>query len=195
MQELAERIQRDGVYVGGGIVKVDAFLNHQLDAGLMGRIGREFAALFTQAGVSGVTKILTAESSGIPPALCTAQALDVPLIYARKKTPLTMSKQVYYAEAPSRTKGGMVPLMVSPDYLGAADRVLVIDDFLATGQTLLALLDIVRQSGALLCGVGCVVEKVFEPGRTAVAAVYNGPIFSLAQIDVVEGVLVVTGGK
>ena len=194
MQELVERIKRDGVYVGGGIIKVDAFLNHQLDAGLMGRIGRELAHRFADAGVVGVTKILTAESSGIPPALCAAQVLNVPLIYARKKTPLTMSKQVYYAEAPSRTKGGMVPLMVSPDYLGAADRVLIIDDFLATGQTLLALVDIVRQSGAVLCGVGCVVEKVFEPGRAAVAAVFpHGPILSLAQINITEGELVVSG--
>ena len=83
MQELVERIKRDGVYVGGGIIKVDAFLNHQLDAGLMGRIGRELADRFADAGVVGVTKILTAESSGIPPALCAAQVLNVPLIYAR----------------------------------------------------------------------------------------------------------------
>jgi xanthine phosphoribosyltransferase len=194
MRELAERIEREGLYVGGGIVKVDAFLNHQVDGGLMRRIGREFAYLFAEAGVTGVTKVLTAESSGIPPALCTAQELDVPLIYARKKTPLTMSKQVYYAEAPSRTKGGIVPLMVSPDYLGPADVVLIIDDFLATGETLLAVLDIVRQSGARLAGVGCVVEKLFEPGRTAVTAVVpHVPIFSLAQIDLVAGVLRITG--
>ena len=190
MRELAERIERDGLYVGGGIVKVDAFLNHQIDAGLMRRIGREFAYLLEKEGVTGVTKILTAESSGIPPALCTAQELDLPVVYARKKTPLTMSKQVYYAEAPSRTKGGMVPLMVSPDYLGANDVVVIIDDFLATGQTLLALVEIVRQSGAKLAAVGCVVEKLFEPGRTAVAAVAPGlPVISLAQIDLVAGVL------
>lgn len=192
MQELVERINRDGVYLGGGIIKVDAFMNHQIAPGLMTRIGRVFADGFRQAGLSGLTKILTAESSGIPPALATGQALELPVIYARKKTPLTMSGQVFYAEAPSRTKGGMVPLMVSPDYLGPADKVLIIDDFLATGLTLCALIDIVKQSGAELCGVGCVVEKVFESGREAVRKVFDGPIISLAKIDVQDDELIVT---
>lgn len=192
MQELVERIKRDGIYLGGGIIKVDAFMNHQIAPGLMTRIGRAFADGFAQAGVTGLTKILTAESSGIPPALATGQTLELPVIYARKKTPLTMSGQVFYAEAPSRTKGGVVPLMVSPDYLGPADKVIIVDDFLATGLTLCALIDIVKQSGAELCGVGCVVEKVFESGREEVRKIFDGPLITLAKIDLQDDELVVS---
>ena len=126
MQRLVDKIKEEGVYVGGGIIKVDALLNHQVDVHLMSGIGKAFASAFA---TSGATKVLTAESSGIPPAFATAQALGIPLVYARKKVPLTMSENVYLAEAPSRTKGGVTPLMVSGDYLTAQDRVLLIDDF------------------------------------------------------------------
>lgn len=195
MQELVERIKNEGVYLGGGIIKVDAFMNHQIAPDLMGRIGEAFAARLAAEGVDlgSVTKIVTAESSGIPPAFATGQVFNRPVIYARKKTPLTMSGQVYYAEAPSRTKGGVVPLMVSPDYLGEGDKVVIIDDFLATGKTLVALLDIVRQSGAELLGIGCVVEKVFEPGRETVQKQFDGPVISLAKIDLDGDELVVRG--
>lgn len=183
MQRLVEKIKTEGVYVGGGIIKVDALLNHQVDVQLMTAVGKAFAKAFA---TSGATMVLTAESSGIPPAFAAAQALGVPLVYARKKTPLTMSSQVYHAEAPSRTKGGVTPLIVSADYMGKNDRVLLIDDFLASGQTAVALLDIIEQSGAGLIGIGCVVEKVFEPGRDRLEAIFSGPIISLAKIDLVN---------
>ena len=185
MQELAERIKTDGVYLGQGIIKVDGFLNHQIDSGLVMRMGHAFIAELKAAGldVDGVTKILTAESSGISPALATGIVLGVPVIYARKKPPLTMSQKIFTAEAPSRTKGDMVKLMVSPLYLLPEDRVLIIDDFLATGQTLVGLVDIVGQAEATLLGVGCVIEKVFEPGRARITAVFDGPVISLAKVD------------
>ncbi len=186
MDRLIERIQREGVYLGGGIIKVDGFLNHQIDPNLIHEIGRTFADRF--AG-QRITKVMTAESSGIAPALAAGSAIGVPIIYARKKTPLTMTGQVYRAEAPSRTKGGVVPLMVPPDFLGEEDRILIVDDFLATGQTLLAMMDIIDQSGAALAGIGCVIEKVFEEGRARIQRRFNGPIVSLARIDVVDNTL------
>ncbi len=183
MEALVQKIKSAGTYVGGGIVKVDSFLNHQIDSELMLGIGSAFAEFFA---ATEPTVILTAESSGIPPALMTGVKMGLPVVYARKKEPLTMSKKVYYAEAPSRTKGGNVPLIVSPDYLPSDARVLLIDDFLATGLTAVAMIDIVRQSGAKLVGVGCVVEKTFEDGRDQIAQVFDGPIHSLAKISLHE---------
>ncbi len=183
MQLLVDKIKTEGVYVGDGIIKVDALLNHQVDVGLMSIVGKAFAKAFA---TSGASLVLTAESSGIPPAFATAQALGVPLVYARKKQPLTMGERTYYAEAPSRTKGGVTPLIVSADYLTARDRVLLVDDFLASGRTAVALHEIIEQSGARLVGVGCVVEKVFEPGRKHLEEVFAGPIVTLAKIDLVD---------
>ncbi len=182
MQRLIERIEQEAVYLGRGIIKVDGFVNHQIDPQLTAEMGQAFAERFADAGVSGVTKILTAEVSGIAPAVAAGLALSVPVVYARKKRPITMVDGVFSAEAPSRTKGDMVQLMVSPEYLLATDHVLIIDDFLATGQTLIALADIVQQSGAKLHGIGCVIEKAFETGRTLLAKL-NVPVVSLAAID------------
>ena len=164
----------------GGIIKVDSFLNHQIDSTLMADIGHELASFFAD---TNPTLILTAESSGIPPALMTGAAMGIPVVYARKKTPLTMSNKVYFAEAPSRTKGDMTRLIVSPDFLPSDAKVLLIDDFLATGLTAVAMIDIINQSGAELVGVGCVVEKTFEDGRQLIAGNFSGPIHSLAKIN------------
>lgn len=176
---LVERIRAEGTYMGNGIVKVDGFVNHQIDPALTTEMGRAFAAEF--AG-TGVTKVITAEVSGIAPALATAQALNVPLVYARKHRPITMPEGYFLAEAPSHTKGGIVQLMVSPQYLSASDRVLLIDDFLATGHTIHALVQLVQQSRATLCGIGCLIEKVFEGGRGQLEGL-GVPIVSLARID------------
>ena len=157
------------MHIGRGIIKVDGFVNHQIDPALTTQMGVEFAQRFARAGVDGLTKVVTAEVSGIAPALATAQALGVPLVYARKHRPITMPDGFFLAEAPSHTKGGVVQLMISPQYLGAGDRVLLIDDFLATGETIHALVSLVQQSGATLCGIGCVIEKVFEHGREQLA--------------------------
>jgi xanthine phosphoribosyltransferase len=182
MQALVERIRAEAVHIGRGIIKVDGFVNHQIDPALTTQMGVEFARRFAGAGVDGVTKVITAEVSGIAPALATAQALDVPLVYARKHRPITMPDGFFLAEAPSHTKGGIVRLMISPQYLGAGDRVLLIDDFLATGETIRALIGLVQQSGATLCGIGCVIEKVFERGREQLLDL-GVPIVTLAQID------------
>lgn len=182
MQALIERIQRDAVHIGGGIVKVDSFLNHQVDASLMAAIGAEFVRRFTALGVTGISKIITAEVSGILPALSTAQVLGVPLVYARKQMSKTMTDQYFEATAESRTRGTQVLLRVSQRFLGPADRVLLIDDFLATGSTIDALLGIVGHSGATLCGIGCVIEKPAEGGRERLAG-FQTPIETLAKIE------------
>lgn len=179
MEVLKQRIRREGKHLGKGILKVDSFINHQVDAPFMMLLGREFARRF---GYLKPTKVLTAEISGIAPALATAYALDVPLLYARKTRPVTMPENAYRALAPSHTKGQVVELLVSPEFLSPADRVLIIDDFLATGQTILALVHIVEQAGAQLIGIGAVIEKAFEGGRQALAHL-NVPIESLVIIE------------
>ena len=162
MQTLKERILAEGVNLGNGILKIDSLLNHQIYPDLMREMGRELAAKFP--GIH-VDRILTAEISGIAPALTTAMELNVPVVYARKKKPITMAGPVFLETAPSHTKGGDVPLLVSAEFLDAGDDILIIDDFLASGQTLLALARIVRSAKANLVGVGIVVEKSFENGR------------------------------
>ena len=188
MLELQERITREGQNLGRGILKVDGFINHQVDARLMMDAGNELARRF--AGV-GATKVLTAEISGIAPALTTALALHIPVVYARKSKPITMPEQVYRDTAPSHTKGKMVELLVSPEVLHATDRVLIVDDFLATGQTIAALARIVQQSGATVVGVGTVIEKTFEGGRELLMAQYDVPIESLVIIvDMSDGQII-----
>ena len=186
MQALVERIRSEGRNLGRGILKVDGFINHQLDPDLTMGMGEAFARRFTQAGATGITKIITAEVSGIAPALTTGLVLHVPVIYARKTRPITMPTGYYSASAPSHTKGGIVELIVSPEYLFPTDRVLLIDDFLATGKTIAALATLVAQCGATLCGIGCIVEKVFEGGRDQLASL-GVPIVSLAVIESMEG--------
>ena len=133
MDGLKQRIIRDGKNLGGGILKVDSFINHQVDPALMDTCGREFAKRFAKVGA---TKILTAEISGIAPALMTALHLGLPVVYARKTKPITMPDQVFLTLAPSHTKGRMVELIVSPEYLAHGEKILIIDDFLATGSTI-----------------------------------------------------------
>ena len=162
MEALKERIRREGQNLGHGILKVDSFLNHQVDPALMLAVGGALAAHF---GALGITKVLTAEISGIAPALTTALALGVPVVYGRKTKPITMPESVYVATAPSHTKGQEVELMVSPEFLGSHDKVLIIDDFLARGDTILALVRLAQQAGAEVIGVGAVIEKAFEGGR------------------------------
>ena len=185
MKALVERIRREGRNLGRGILKVDGFINHQLDPELTSEMGREFARRFAAAGVHSVTKIITAEVSGIAPALATGQVLGVPVVYARKHKPITMPEGFYSAEAPSHTKGGMVQLMISPEYLTPADRVLLIDDFLATGKTIDALVRLIDQCGATLCGIGCLVEKSFERGREQLSHL-QVPIVTLAIVESME---------
>lgn len=184
MQALIDRIRAEGIHLGGGILKVDSLINHQLDPSLMAGMGRAIAERF--AGTP-VDRILTAEISGIAPALMTGIEMQVPVVYARKKKPITMAGPVFLETAPSHTKGGETLLLVSAEFLHAGENVLIIDDFLATGQTLLALARIVSSANANLVGVGVVVEKTFEGGRAAMLAQYDVPIHALATISAMDG--------
>jgi len=186
MQSLVERIRLEGRNLGNGILKVDGFINHQLDPHLTPEMGQQFATRFDAAGVSGITRIVTAEVSGIAPAVMTGVTLGVPIVYARKKRPLTMMQGGFSAKAPSHTKGGIVELIVSPEYLQPADRVLLIDDFLASGKTINALATVIAQCGATLCGIGCVIEKGFEGGRQYLSHL-DVPIICLATIESMDG--------
>jgi len=186
VQALIDRIRAEGRNLGGGILKVDGFVNHQLDPDLTMEMGHEFVRRFAGAGVIGVTKVITAEVSGIAPALATGIALGVPVVYARKTRPITMQTGAYTAEAPSHTKGGIVQLIVSPEYLVPTDRVLLIDDFLASGQTIAALAELIDQCHATLCGIGCIIEKSFEGGRELLTPL-NVPIVALATIHSMDG--------
>ncbi len=183
MQALKERIQREGKNLGGGILKVDGFINHQVDPLLMDACGHEFALRFKNVGA---TKILTAEISGIAPALTTALHMRLPVVYARKHKPITMPDQVFLTLSPSHTKGRTVELIISPEYLGHSERVLIIDDFLATGATIQGLVRLAQTAGASIVGIGALIEKTFEGGRNALA--YLGvPIESLVCITAMEG--------
>ena len=189
MNELQERILRDGKVLSGGILKVDSFVNHQVDPLLMDACGKEFARRFASVGA---TKVLTAEISGIAPALTTAIHLGLPVVYARKTKPITMPDQVYLTLAPSHTKGRMVELIVSPEYLANGEKVLIIDDFLASGQTILGLVRLAEASGSRVVGIGALIEKLFEGGREALKPV-GVQIESLACITAMEGDQVVFG--
>ena len=182
VKELEERILRDGKILGGGILKVDSFVNHQVDPLLMDACGREFARFFASVGA---TKVLTAEISGIAPALTTAIHLGLPVVYARKTKPVTMPDQVYLTLAPSHTKGRMVELIISPEYLANGEKVLIIDDFLASGQTILGLVRLAEASGSKVVGIGALIEKLFEGGRAALNSL-GLPIHSLACITAMD---------
>lgn len=178
MQELKERILKEGQDLGGGILKVDSFINHQVDPLLMDACGREFADLFRDVNA---TRVLTAEISGIGPALMTGKYLDLPVVYARKNKPITMPDTVYLAVAPSHTKGVMTELIVSPEYLPVGERVLIIDDFLASGATIMGLVRLTQAAGATLVGIGALIEKGFEGGREKLAEL-GIPVHALVTI-------------
>lgn len=179
MDELKQRIVTEGQNLGEGILKIDSLLNHQIDAGLITRCGQELARRFSN---KGVTRILTAEVSGIAPAFATACALGVKMVYARKVKPITMYGPVFLETAPSHTKGMDVQLLVAAEFMPAGERVLIVDDFLATGRTLRSLVRIVRSAKSEVVGIACVVEKTFEGGRTALEH-YGVPIEALVTIS------------
>ena len=163
MKLLEERIQKDGTCIGSDIVKVDSFLNHQLDVALIRAIGEEFARLFREAAP---TKVLTLEASGIPLAFAAAEALgDLPLVFAKKAAPSTMTEDAYTADVKSFTKGTVSTIRVAHQYLGPSDRVLIIDDFLASGEAGAGLVSLVRQAGAECVGFGAAIEKEHQGGH------------------------------
>ena len=178
MEELKTRIKEVGTVLPGNVLKVDAFLNHQIDAGLMQRIGQAFAERFADAGI---TKVWTVESSGIAPAVMTGLALGVPVIFARKHKSLTLNEGLYTAEVYSYTKQVANKITIAQKYVAPDDKVLIIDDFLANGQAVSGLLAIAKQAGVTVAGAGIVIEKTFQPGRLALEK-QGIPVVSLAKI-------------
>lgn len=161
MNLLEERIRRDGRIKPGNILKVDSFLNHQIDTGLYDWMAGEFISRFSG---QAITKVLTIEASGIGLACFVAHRLGVPALFAKKNRTKNISSDVYMSAVSSYTTGITYPIMVSREFLTEVDRVLIVDDFLARGNALLGLIDIVRQSGAQLVGCGIAVEKAFQDG-------------------------------
>lgn len=167
MRELEERIRRDGIVEDGSVLKVDGFLNHQMDVELFAAMGREWARLF--AG-ERVNKILTIEASGIGIACVAAQEFGVPVVFAKKSRTKNIAGDVYHVEVPSFTHGGVSDVIVSKRFLLPTDRLLLIDDFLANGAALEGLIDLAAQAGAAVVGAGIAIEKAFQPGGDRVRA-------------------------
>ncbi len=163
MNVLKQAILEKGTVLSSGVLKVDQFLNHQVDTTLMSQIGEEFARLFQD---QQVTKVITIESSGIAPSFMCAHVLEVPLIFARKKKSVTMNQDnVYSSKVYSFTKKEYSEVTVSKDLIQQGDRVLLVDDFLANGEAASGLAKIVEQAGATVVGIGIVIEKSFQDGR------------------------------
>lgn len=161
MQLLKDRIRGDGKIKSGNVLKVDSFLNHQMDTQLFGEIGKEFKRRFADAQVN---KILTIEASGIGIACVVAQYFDVPVLFAKKNKTKNIAGDVYTSRVESFTHGTVYDIMVSKEFLGKGDKVLLIDDFLANGKALEGLTELVKSSGAELVGAGIVIEKGFQVG-------------------------------
>ena len=179
MKLLEERILRDGKVLGDDILKVDMFLNHQIDVTLLNEIGKEFHRLFQSAPIN---KILTIEASGIGIACIAAQYFSVPVVFAKKGAHRNVGENLYTSEVFSFTKNKAYLIGVSKDYLGPDDHVLVIDDFLANGRALSGLKDILDQAGSTLEGIGIVIEKGFQPG----GALIRGMGIHLESLAIVE---------
>lgn len=162
MEQLKERIQTDGQAIGSAIIKVDSFLNHQIDVELLSELGKEFAERFSDCKAN---KVLTIEASGIAVACAAAWHLGgLPVVFAKKSAPNTMTDGFYSTEIASFTKGTVSKAVVSQRFLSREDRVLIIDDFLAYGEAALGLVDLVNQAGATLMGIGSIIEKEYQGG-------------------------------
>lgn len=162
MEELVNRIKQDGNVLGAGVLKVDSFVTHQVDPKLMENIGATFAQVFAE---KNITKVVTIEASGIAPALYAAKVLEVPMIFARKAKSLTMDEELLTSSVYSFTKQVTSTISISRKFLNEEDNVLIIDDFLANGQAAKGLIELCRQAGAAVEGVGIVIEKSFQDGR------------------------------
>ena len=161
MELLKQRIRQDGSVKGNDVLKVDSFLNHQIDVALLEEIGKEFQRRFAGCGVN---KILTIEASGIGIACIAAQFFHCPVVFAKKSQTKNIAGEVYTTKVESFTHGKVYDVIVSKKFLGRSDTVLIIDDFLANGAALEGLIDLVEQAGAGLAGAGIVIEKAFQPG-------------------------------
>ena len=162
MKLLEDRIKKEGQALSETVLKVDSFINHQLDSEFMDALGRDFAEHFKDAGI---TKVFTIESSGIAPALMTAKHLNVPMVILKKQTSKILNGNVYQTRITSFTKGTSYELTLFADYIQPEDRILLIDDFLANGEAAMGASRIITESGATLAGIGILIEKSFQRGR------------------------------
>ncbi len=187
MKMLEERICRDGKIGAGNVLKVDGFLNHQMDVPFLCELGKEFYRLFQN---EGITKILTIEASGIGIAALTAQYFGVPVLFAKKTPTNNISGDIYTAEVYSYTHERNYTIYVSKDFLLPTDRVLIIDDFLAKGSALFALLELIRSAGADVAGAGIAIEKAYQDGGAKVRAsgLRVESLARIASMSVEEGV-------
>ncbi len=184
MNFLEERIVRDGIVKPGNVLKVDSFLNHQMDIGLLNKIGREFHRRFSDRPV---TKVLTIEASGIAIAYPVANAFGVPMVFAKKSKSLNIEGEMYVAEVESFTHKNRNRVIVSRKFLGPEDHVLIIDDFLANGCALQGLISIAETAGATIEGLGIAIEKGFQPGGEIIRSMgYH--LESLAIVDAMDPV-------
>lgn len=181
MESLGQKVKEDGVVIDEKILKVDGFLNHQIDAKLMNDVGKTFYESFKDAGI---TKILTIEASGIAPAIMASFHFDVPCLFAKKAKPSTLKDGFYSTDIHSFTKNKTSTVIVSEEFLGPDDKVLIIDDFLANGDASLGLNDIVKQANATTVGVAIVVEKSFQNGRQRLedAGLYVSSLCKVASL-------------
>ena len=161
MRLLEDRIRRDGIVREGGVLKVDSFLNHQMDVSFFAEMAKEFERLYHNCGIN---KILTIEASGIGVACITAQYFGCPVVFAKKNKTLNIAGDVWTSKVKSFTHGKVYDIIVSKAFLTADDRVLIIDDFLANGAALQGLIELVKQAGATVVGAGICIEKAFQPG-------------------------------
>lgn len=179
MQLLEKRILQDGHILGDNILKVDSFLTHQVDYQLMKEVGKVLAETYRDAGI---TKVVTIEASGIAPAVYAAEALNVPMIFAKKHKNITMTEDILTAEVYSFTKQVTSTVSIAGKFLNQDDKVLIVDDFLANGQAAKGLIQIIQQAGAQVEGVGIVIEKSFQDGRQLIEDM-GVRVTSLARIQ------------
>ena len=178
MKLLEDMILEKGTVIDDSILKVNSFINHQVDSKLMKEIGIEFANHFKGAGI---TKVFTIESSGIAPAVMTSYELDIPMVILKKETSSTLDSGIYQTQIKSFTKNKIYNLTLSKDYIDSDDQVLIIDDFLANGEAAKGAIKLIESAGAHVCGIGIVIEKSFQPGRKYLDDL-GYDVYSLARI-------------
>lgn len=182
MKILEEKILAEGKAVDGDILKVDGFVNHQVDPYLMKQIGEEFANHYKE---QGITKVVTIESSGIAPALMAALSLDVPMVILKKQPSKVLNDDLFQTVVTSFTKGTSYELSLSQKFINENDHVLIIDDFLANGEAATGAIRLLRKAHATIAGVGILIEKSFQPGREKLLE-QGVDVFSLARISKLE---------
>lgn len=182
MELLKNRIIEKGIALGNNVLKVDSFLNHQVDPDLMNEIGSEFYNYFKN---NGVTKIFTIESSGIAPAIMTSYKFKVPMVILKKQTSKILKDDFYQTEVKSFTKNSIYNLTLSKKYISPDDKILIIDDFLANGEAAKGAIKLIENAGAEVAGIGIVIEKSFQPGRKTLDDL-DYDVYSLARIKSLE---------